>query len=386
MEIISILRTIKDPRREHLREHSFECIFYIAMAAVIGGAESWYEVADFGKMHESFFRSRIKDFKCVPSHDTFNRVFSLLSPCELEKGFRTWIREICGKYRGLVSIDGKEICGAREEKGDGSFESLRIVSAWASSNGVSLGQEKVSDKSNEIKAIPLLIKALDLEGCIITIDAIACQHEIVSTVIDAKADYLISVKKNQKKLYETIEGWFSDIDIYGNNIGGRGHIPQTRYRYSITEESSHGRFERRVCQVYNNGVLSKVLKWKGVNSVACLTNTKKYIKSGKTTVERRYYIITSLPLDSERITETIRSHWSIENNLHWQLDVSFNEDSQKKKKNAAQNFSLLNKIAMTQLKNNKRKASLKGKRKMAGWSDEFLAELLDAPWQNDDIK
>lgn len=385
MEIISILRTIKDPRREHLREHSFECIFYIAMAAVIGGAESWYEVADFGKMHESFFRSRIKDFKCVPSHDTFNRVFSLLSPSELEKGFRTWIREICGKYRGLVSIDGKEICGAREEKGDGSFESLRIVSAWASSNGVSLGQEKVSDKNNEIKAIPLLIKALDLEGCIITIDAIACQHEIVSTVIDAKADYLISVKKNQKKLYETIEGWFSDIDIYGNNIDGRGHIPQTRYRYSITEESSHGRFERRVCQVYNNGVLSKVLKWKGVNSVACLTDTKKYIKSGKTTVERRYYI-TSLPLDSERITETIRSHWSIENNLHWQLDVSFNEDSQKKKKNAAQNFSLLNKIAMTQLKNNKRKASLKGKRKMAGWSDEFLAELLDAPWQNDDIK
>ena len=385
MEIISILRTIKDPRREHLREHSFECIFYIAMAAVIGGAESWYEVADFGKMHESFFRSRIKDFKCVPSHDTFNRVFSLLSPSELEKGFRTWIREICGKYRGLVSIDGKEICGAREEKSDGSFESLRIVSAWASSNGVSLGQEKVSDKSNEIKAIPLLIKALDLEGCIITIDAIACQHEIVSTVIDAKADYLISVKKNQKKLYETIEGWFSDIDIYGNNIDGRGHIPQTRYRYSITEESSHGRFERRVCQVYNNGVLSKVLKWKGVNSVACLTNTKKYIKSGKTTVERRYYM-TSLPLDSERITETIRSHWSIENNLHWQLDVSFNEDSQKKKKNAAQNLSLLNKIAMTQLKNNKRKASLKGKRKMAGWSDEFLAELLDAPWQNDDIK
>ena len=385
MEIISILRTIKDPRRDHLRAHSFECIFYIAMAAVIGGAESWYEVADFGKMHESFFRSRIKDFKCVPSHDTFNRVFSLLSPSELENGFRTWIREICGKYRGLVSIDGKEIRGAREEKSGGSFESLRIVSAWASANGVSLDQEKVSDKSNEIKAIPLLIKALDLEGCIITIDAIACQHEIVSTIIDAKADYLISVKKNQKKLYETIEGWFSDIDIYGNNIDGKGHMPETRYRYSITEENSHGRVERRVCQVYNNGILSKVLKWKGVNSVACLTNTKKYIKSGKTTVEKRYYI-TSLPSDSGRITETIRSHWSIENNLHWQLDVSFNEDSQKKKKNAAQNFSLLNKIAMTQLKNNKRKASLKGKRKMAGWSDEFLAELLDAPWQNDEIK
>lgn len=385
MEIISILRTIKDPRREHLREHSFECIFYIAMAAVIGGAESWYEVADFGKMHEAFFSSRIKDFKRVPSHDTFNRVFSILSPDELENGFRTWIRDICGKYRGLVAIDGKEICGAREEKCDGSFESLRIVSAWASANGVSLGQEKVSEKSNEIKAIPLLIKALDLEGCIITIDAIACQHEIVDVIIDAKADYLISVKKNQKKLCKTIEDYFSEIDIYGNKLNGKGHIPETRYRYSISEESSHGRLEKRVCQVYNNGVLSKVLKWNGVNSVVCLTNTKKYIKSGKTTIEKHYYI-TSLPLDSDRIIETIRSHWSIENNLHWQLDVSFNEDAQKKKKNAARNFSVLHKIAMTQLKNNKRKASLKGKRKMAGWSDEFLAELLDAPWHNEEIK
>lgn len=129
MEIISILREIKDPRREHLKEHTLECIFYIAVAAVIGGAESWYEVAEFGRLHESFFRSRIKDFRCVPSHDTFNRVFSLLSPAELEKGFRSWISEICGKYSGLVSIDGKKICGAKEEKRDGSFESLRMVSA-----------------------------------------------------------------------------------------------------------------------------------------------------------------------------------------------------------------------------------------------------------------
>lgn len=216
-------------------------------------------------------------------------------------------------------------------------------------------------------------------------NAIACQHEIVDVIIDAKADYLISVKKNQKKLCKTIEDYFSEIDIYGNKLNGKGHIPETRYRYSISEESSHGRLEKRVCQVYNNGVLSKVLKWNGVNSVVCLTNTKKYIKSGKTTIEKHYYI-TSLPLDSDRIIETIRSHWSIENNLHWQLDVSFNEDAQKKKKNAARNFSVLNKITMTQLKNNKRKASLKGKRKMAGWSDEFLAELLDAPWHNEEIK
>lgn len=380
MEIISILRTIKDPRRNHLKEHSLECIFYIAIAAVIGGAESWYEVADFGKMHKSFFESRINDFKCIPSHDTFNRVFSLIAPEELEKGFRIWISEICGKYSGLVAIDGKEICGAREEQSDGSFKSLRMVSAWASANGVCLGQEKVDDKSNEIKAIPLLIKALDLEGCIITIDAIACQHDIVHEIIEAKADYLISVKKNQKKLYNTLEEWFADIDIYGNQIDGKGHIPETRYRYTITEENAHGRLEKRICQVYNNGLIPKIIKWEGANSVVCLTSIRTNKKSQKTTVEKRYYI-TSLPLDSDRITKTIRGHWSIENNLHWQLDVTFNEDNQKKKKNAAQNFSVLSKIAMAQLKNNKRKGSLKGKRKMAGWSSDFLAEILDAPWQ-----
>lgn len=383
MEILSILRTIKDPRRDHLKEHSFECIFYISMAAVIGGAESWYDVAEFGRLHEEFFRSRIKDFKSVPSHDTFNRVFSLLSAEELEKSFRLWIREICGKYKGLVAIDGKEICGAKVEHSDGSFEHLRIVSAWASANGVCLGQEKVNEKSSEIKAIPLLIKALDLEECIVTIDAIACQHEIVHDILQAKADYLICVKKNQKQLYNSIEEYFADIDMYGNKVSGKGHIPQTRYRYTLTEGCSHGRMEKRLCQVYNNGVLSQVLKWEGVNSIVCITNTKTYIKSKKTTVEKRYYI-TSLPLDSDRITDTIRNHWSIENNLHWQLDVTFNEDKQKKKKNAARNFSLLSKIAMTQLKNNDRKVSLKTKRKMAGWSNDFLAEILDAPWNIED--
>lgn len=381
MEIISILREIKDPRREHLKEHTLECIFYIAVAAVIGGAESWYEVAEFGRLHESFFRSRIKDFRCVPSHDTFNRVFSLLSPAELEKGFRSWISEICGKYSGLVSIDGKEICGAKEEKSDGSFESLRMVSAWASANSVCLGQERVSEKSNEIKAIPLLVKALELEGCVLTMDAIACQHEIVHTILESRADYLICVKKNQKKLHAELESCFSSIDMYGNNMNGRGHIPKTRYRYSYSEETSHGRVERRLCQVYNNGITARMLKWEGANTMVCLTNTRTYIKTGRTTTEKHYYI-TSLPLDSELIMDTIRKHWSIENNLHWQLDVSFNEDSQKKKRNAAQNFSLISKIAMAQLNNNKRKVSMKTKRKMAGWNMDFLKEILDAPWKN----
>jgi len=379
MDLVTILREVEDPRRDHLKEHSLECIFYITMAAVVCGAESWYEVVEFGKMKEPFLRSRIKDFKGVPSHDTFNRVFSILDPKELECGFRQWIQEICGKYRGIVPIDGKEICGARTQKKDGSFEPLRMVSAWAASNGVTLGQEKVGKKSNEIKAIPKLIKALDLAGCVVTIDAMGCQHEIVETIIKNKADFVICVKDNQKKLHNEIKSWFRDIDFNGNKINGHGHIPPTRYQVSYTEECGHGRKERRYCQVYNNGVTGKILGWEGVRSVVCQTKITTHLKSKKT-VEEKHYYITSLPLDSDRIMQAIRTHWSIENNLHWQLDVTFNEDDTRKRKNAAQNFSLISKIALAQIKNSQRKGSFKMKRKLAGWDENYMMELLDSNW------
>ena len=379
MELLTILNELKDPRRDHLKEHSLECIFYITIAAVIGGAESWYEVEEFGKMKESFFRSRIKDFKGVPSHDTFNRVFSILKPKELERVFRLWINEICGKYRGIVPIDGKEICGARVNKKDGSFEPLRMVSAWAADNGVTLGQEKVRKKSNEIKAIPKLIQALDLEGCVVTIDAIGCQHKIVETIVKNKADFVICVKSNQKNLHDTIKRLFDEVDFEGYCISGHGHIPPVRYQVSYTEECGHGRKERKYCQVYNNRVVDKMLGWKGVNSVVCVTNIKTYLKEKKT-VEEKHYYITSLPLDSDRIMQAIRTHWSIENNLHWQLDVTFNEDNTRKIKNAAQNFSLISKIALIQIKNSNRKGSFKMKRKLAGWDEKFMSELLDSEW------
>ena len=380
MDLVTILREVEDPRRDHLKEHSLECIFYITIAAVICGAESWYEVEEFGKMKEPFFRSRIKDFKGVPSHDTFNRVFSILDPKELERGFRIWIDEICGKYRGIVSIDGKEICGAKTQKKDGSFEPLRMVSAWAASNGVTLGQEKVGKKSNEIKAIPKLVKALDLEGCVVTIDAMGCQHKIVQTIIENKADFVICVKDNQKKLHNEIKSWFSGIDFEGNKVNGHGHIPPTRYQVSYTEECHHGRKEKRYCQVYNNGSTEDILGWQGVHSVVCQTKITTYLKNKKT-VEDKHYYITSLPLNSDRIMQAIRTHWSIENNLHWQLDVTFNEDDTRKKKNAAQNFSLISKIALAQIKNSVRKGSFKMKRKLAGWDENYMIELLDSNWR-----
>ena len=191
---------------------------------------------------------------------------------------------------------------------------------------------------------------------------------------------MICVKENRKKLHGTIRSRFDGLDMEGNKVNGHGHIPPSRYRVSCRGERGHGREEKRWCQVYNNGQTARILGWENARSVVCLTRVRTCLKTGQTTTEKRYYI-TSLPPDSERIMHAVRTHWSIENNLHWQLDVTFNEDSRRKKRNAARNFSLLCKIALTRLKNNPRTGSPAMKRKMAGWDVDFLKELLDAEWQ-----
>jgi len=370
MDIISITKYLKDPRREHKREHSLETIFYITIAAVLAGAESWYDIEEFGQAKKEFFSRKIKDFKGVPSHDTFNRLFSILKPELLESSFRVWIREICGQYKGVVPIDGKTICGASEKQDNKSFSKLHIVSAWASANGITLGQEKVDEKSNEITAIPALIEALDLVECIVTIDAMGCQKKIVETIIRNKADYVISLKENQKTIHQQVIEQFVQIDNPSK------HIPSTRYASYTTEETGHGRTEKRVYEMYYNG-LDLFREWTGLKSIIRVQSYRKENASGVETKDTRYYI-SSIGLDIQKIANAIRTHWSIENNLHWQLDVTFNEDATRKKKNAAVNFSLLNKIALAMVKKDSSKGSLKGKRKRAGWEDSFLENLLEA--------
>ncbi len=367
MNIISITKYIKDPRLDRRKEHSLETIFYITIAAVLCGAESWYDVEDFGKAKKDFFSRKIKGFQGVPSHDTFNRLFSLLKPEVLEESFRSWINEVCGKYKGIVPIDGKTIRGASEKTPDGSFSKLHMVSAWASANGITMGQEKVGEKSNETSAIPALIEALDLSECIVTIDAIGCQKKIVECIVRNKADYVICLKDNQKKMREFVAGQFEQMD--------RKHVPPTRRATYTTEETGHGRTEKRVYDMYCNGM--ELFKgWAGLKSIIRVQSYRRENASGKESQETRYYV-SSLGLDIQRIAQAIRAHWSIENNLHWQLDVLFNEDATRKRKNAAVNFSLLNKIALAAIKNNNEKGSLKGKRKRAGWEEAFLQQLLD---------
>lgn len=376
MSLSIILDSISDPRRTHLQKHSLKNILIISFAAVIGGAESWREIEMFGKTHFDFFKSCIPDLTSIPSHDTFNRVFSLINPAEFEKGFRAWVYHTYGDYKGVIAIDGKELCGARTEDEDGKMLPLRMVTAWATEAGISLAQERVGEKTNEIKAIPELLKILDLKDCVVTIDAIGCQHAIVESVIEHEGDYLIAVKENQKKLHDTVTDWFTGVSLDGIKKDGSGQLPPSRYQLAVQENTGHGRTEKRICRVISYGkATSKILGWAGVKSVVCIESTRTNNKTGETSCENRYYI-TSLKPDAEKILDTTRKHWAIENNLHWQLDVSFNEDNQRKKKNAAQNMSLINKFALARLKRDKSEGSIKGKRKRAGWDVEFLRLMI----------
>jgi predicted transposase YbfD/YdcC len=379
MNIISISKQIDDYRIDRKKEHSVEVILYIAFAAVICGAESWYDIQEFGRAKESFFRSRIPSFKSVPSHDTFNRFFSALNPEYFEKVFRNWMLETCTKYKGVVAIDGKTLRGASKCTGTNpngsSISKLHMVSAWAASNGVTLGQMKTNNKSNEITAIPKLIKALDLSQCIITIDAMGCQKKIAKTIIKGKGDYVLHVKDNQKNLHNELIKWFDSMDQIGVDVNKPYY--SNRYAKFCSENSKHGRIEKRECMIYSQPTLmEKMLKgWKGIKTVVRLKSTRTIVTTAKTSTENRYYI-SSIGLDAKKIANAIRTHWSIENNLHWQLDVSFGEDADKKTANAAQNFSLINKLALMTLKKDQKKASIKGKRKAAGWNEEYLCQLL----------
>ncbi len=226
--IIDICKQIDDPRIDRNKEHSLEVIVYIALCAVICGSEGWNEIERFSICKFDFFKRRFPDLVKIPSYDTFNRFFSLLKPGYFELLFRNWVSELCGKYTGIVATDGKMIRGASKcskdnPLGKNGFK-LHMVSAWAVSNGISLGQVKVDDKSNEITAIPALIKSLDWEDCIVTIDAIACQTDIAEVIIENNADYILALKANQKKRLADVQRWPLSIPTLCK-IYHRGGLP-----------------------------------------------------------------------------------------------------------------------------------------------------------------
>lgn len=352
---------IKDPRVERTKDHLLIDIMYITIAAVICGAESWYDIEAFGKVKYDWLKKFLKLPNGIPTHDTFNRFFAALDPDELAKCFLEWTQSVSRLTEGeVISIDGKTLRGSRDQ---GTKSIVHMVSAWAGSNNMVLTQKKVDAKSNEITAIPALLEVLTLTGCIVTIDAMGCQKTIASAIVDKQADYILALKGNQGELHEDVKESFRFMKSN-----------------SMSEETDlgHGRIEKRVCSVINDlSMIDQKDQWKGLRSIIKI-EAERYIKStGETECETRYYI-SSLQGDAQQCNRGIRDHWKIENSLHWILDVAFNEDQDRKRTgNAAQNFSVINRIALNLLKNEtSTKQGIKGKRLKAGWSNEYLEAIL----------
>ena len=362
------LSKVNDTRREHQKFHSLFDILVISICAVICGAEHWTEIEEFGEAKQEWFAGFLELENGIPSHDTFRRVFILMDNIELKQLFVEWISSAVSLSKGsLVSIDGKNLCGSKESvKGK---KALNVVSAWASEASVVLGQVKCQEKSNEITAIPELLKILDLEGCVVTIDAIGCQKEIVKEIVAKEADYVISLKGNQGTLHREVKDYLDWAE--------RIKFKDITFDYFQTLEKNHGRIEERRCWVTEEiGWLEQKGEWKNLKSVVMVEAIREVVGEAKT-VERRYFI-SSLGAKATEALRCVRGHWAIENELHWCLDIGFREDDCRiREAKSAENLATIRHIGLNLLKQEKScKLGIKSKRKKAGWNESYLLEVL----------
>ena len=359
---------ITDPRIPNKTRHSLLNILTIALCAVISGSEDFYDIEEYAESKQDFFQTFLDLPNGMPSHDTINRVISRLNPEEFSRCIVEWTKTISEKLKGVIAIDGKTL---RRSFQDASKKNpLHIVSAWSSENGIVLGQVQTDSKSNEITAIPELLKLLDIEGNIVTIDAMGCQTDIARKILDGGGDYVLALKGNQKNSLDSIKYLF-DWEMK-NNFSGVFHTE------TLSIEKGHGRIETR--KVYSIGELDKLEdlaleKWPGLQSLTMVESIREI--NGSATSERRYYI-SSLPANAKVVGDSIRSHWGIENSLHWVMDVTFHEDyARNRKDHSAANMATMRHFALNLIKRDKdTKGSIKGKRKRAGWSDDYLLKLI----------
>lgn len=361
---------IADPRIDRTKLHKLIDILAIAICAVICGADDWVEVALFGEAKVSWLRTFLELPNGIPSHDTFTRVFARLDPDEFRKRFLEWVKAVYELSSGqVVAIDGKKLRGSQDGTlGRGAID---MVSAWASENELVIGQIKVDDKSNEITAIPQLLQILELGGCLVTIDAIGCQKEIAEAIIHQGADYILEVKENQAHLYEDI------ADVFAGAQEVNFH--QVPHTYHKTVDGSHGRIEIRECWAISQPEYLHQVRnledWSQLHSLFRICNQRKLNGKAEETV---HFYIASPVWGAERFLRSKRSHWGIENGLHWVLDVAFQEDHHRlRKDHGPENFAILRHIALNLLKQDKSvKAGIKAKRLKAGWDNDFLLHLL----------
>lgn len=358
---------LEDPRTSYLVDHPLLDIVALTICAVICGAETWEEIEAYGHSKLAWLQTFLELPNGIPSHDTISRVFALLEPSQLQACFASWVKCIAELSAGeVVSLDGKSVRRSYD-KGAGKG-AIHMVSAWAGQNQLVLGQVKVADKSNEITAIPKLLSILDVSGCIVTIDAMGTQTDIAKQIVDQGADYVLSLKGNQGNLHQDVEqlfDWasktnFKDIDHEAHQTIDKGHGRLEIRRYWLLDKVEH---------------LEDARRWEGLKRVGMIESERR-IEGQPTSVERRYYL-TSLDGGIERFAAATRSHWGIENKLHWSLDVVFHEDDSRiRKGHAPENMTVMRKIALNLLAKESSKGSKKAKRLKAGWDNDFLIQVL----------
>lgn len=355
---------VNDPRQTNSR-HPLMSIISITIMAVLCNAEGWADVELFGQSKEKWLSTFLDLPHGIPSHDTFGRVFRAIDPDEFGKAFSEWTQAICDRVTGVVAIDGKTLRGSKD--GILGKRALHMVNVWAVENGLVLAQQKVAAKTNEITVIPQLLELLDIEGTTVTVDAMGCQTDIAQAILDEGADYVLAVKGNQDTLLDDIMTGFE-----------QGFAADT-VDYHRTVDKGHGRIETRECWVSDDPALIDYISdykgWPGLRSVVKVSSQRR--RQDDVTTQTRYFI-TSLPPLASSLLAAVRDHWQIENSLHWVLDMTFQEDASRVRKDyAPQNLALLRKLTLNLLKQDTSiKASLKGKRKRAGWDHDYLLSLL----------
>jgi predicted transposase YbfD/YdcC len=365
--IIEHFSSLTDPRILLKTRHKLIDIIVITLCAVLAGADEWTEIAEFGRIKEKWFRTFLELPFGIPSHDTFGRVFSMIRPEEFEKCFLDWVRAAFQTIAPqVIAIDGKTLRHSYDRSSNKA--AIHMVSAWATENRLVLGQVKTEEKSNEITAIPELLRVLALKGCIVTIDAMGCQREIVKQIVEQGADYVISLKGNQGTLHKEVELLLQSAKENG--------FKDLSHDTCETTDGEHGRIEiRRFTTTGEVDWFEDKSKWEKLTSFGMVESERQI--GDKTTRDTRYYI-SSLPSDAKTFAQASRGHWGIENGLHWSLDVAFREDESRIRiGHAATNLGIIRHFALNLIKQDKtRKIGVKGSRKRAGWDGSYLHRLL----------
>jgi len=369
VDFLDYFAELKDPRIDRHKLYPLDEILFATLCGVICGAEGWEDLELFCKSKIDFLKKYLPFEKGIPSHDTFSRVYSLLNPKQFKEGFMKWVCSLQEEIPELVALDGKKIRRSFDKAKN--KKALHMVSAFATESNIVLGQEKVDCKSNEITAIPKLLELLDLKGSLVTIDAMGCQKKIAEKIMDQDANYILALKGNQGGLHDEVKTFFAE-EIKNN-------FKDVKCDFYEDFDKAHGRIEIRRCWSSEDiNWITNRKEWSGLKSISMIESIR--IIGDQKTIETRFYI-SSIPANAKKTSWAIRSHWRIENSLHWILDVTFNEDNSRiRRKNAPENMAIVRHIALNLLQKFKetteKRISIKALRKKAGWDNKTLETLM----------